>query len=211
MTKFILVRHAQSEANRLRIFAGHSDFPLSKLGFLQAKCSAEFSKNYKIDAIYSSDLSRAYSTAEAFGAIHNLPIIKEKQLREIDAGEWDSMTVADIEAQYGERYSKWRDGTFMQPVGGESPEDLAKRIYNILEKIANQMPDKTVLIATHAAAIRAFETFVKKGDMAYLPEFPWVTNASHNFLEYRDNKFTFGERDVCSFLGELKSKLPPGI
>ena len=134
MTKLILVRHAQSEANAKRIFAGHTDFPLSELGYLQAKASAEYSKKFNISCIYSSDLSRTMQTAEHFSKIHNLPIIPKKELREIYAGEWDGMALAEIKERYQDRYSHWCDGTNMHPVGGEKPEELADRIYQAVEK-----------------------------------------------------------------------------
>ena len=63
MTRIILVRHGQSVANANLIFAGHSDFDLTDFGRAQAELLAKhLHKNEKIDAIYSSDLKRAYNT-----------------------------------------------------------------------------------------------------------------------------------------------------
>ena len=77
MTRIILVRHGQSEANANFIFAGHSDFPLTEFGHAQAKLVAEYlAKNEKIDAIYSSDLKRAYYTAVPTSELLGIEIVK---------------------------------------------------------------------------------------------------------------------------------------
>ena len=65
MVKFIIVRHGYSVFNKERRFTGHVDAPLDERGIEQAKRNAEYViANYKIDCIYSSDLSRAYHTVK---------------------------------------------------------------------------------------------------------------------------------------------------
>ena len=96
MTRLVIIRHGQSEANANYIFAGHSDFDLSELGKDQAKLAAEYLfKRIKPDAIYSSDLLRAYHTATPVGEIFNMPVIKEKGFREIFAGAWEGLSFAE--------------------------------------------------------------------------------------------------------------------
>ena len=63
MTTLLLIRHGQSQANLTRCFAGHLDAPLTQLGQQQAACTAEFVANaYSVDAVYGSDLLRAFDT-----------------------------------------------------------------------------------------------------------------------------------------------------
>ena len=68
MTRLLFVRHGQSKANLDGVFAGQIDPALTELGCRQAECTAEFiAENYKVDAVYSSDLQRAYQTGLAVG------------------------------------------------------------------------------------------------------------------------------------------------
>ena len=81
MTTFILVRHGESMANKTKSYAGHIDIPLSEEGFLQAEAVSRYiEENFKVDAVYSSDLSRAYNTIKLFADKCNLAIEKRKEL-----------------------------------------------------------------------------------------------------------------------------------
>ena len=63
MTTLLLIRHGQSEANKLGVFAGHFDAPLLPLGIEQAKKTAAYiAENYKVDKVYASDLKRDVHT-----------------------------------------------------------------------------------------------------------------------------------------------------
>ena len=63
MTKIILIRHGESEANRDNIFAGHLDVDLQEYGLKQAQKTAEYVlEKYQVSRVYSSDLKRAYKT-----------------------------------------------------------------------------------------------------------------------------------------------------
>ena len=86
MTTLLLIRHGESEANRNRVFGGQINPDLQERGVMQAKLTAKFiAENYKVDKIYSSDLKRAYRTAQPLSYILNMEIKAEKRLREIYA------------------------------------------------------------------------------------------------------------------------------
>ena len=122
MTKMIFVRHGQSEANLLTIFAGHTDIPLTDLGRHQAENTAQFLKDYSIDAVYASDLLRAMQTAEPTARMHGLEIIPDVRLREIYAGDWEGVTFNDLLTLYPESFGiLWRtDCGRAHPENGES-------------------------------------------------------------------------------------------
>jgi broad specificity phosphatase PhoE len=108
MTKLVLIRHGQSMANATNRFAGHSDFDLSDLGRHQAELAAEYiAKHFKIDAIYASDLLRAYNTAVPSSGLLGLSIEPRKGLREIFAGKWESMSFEDIQKTYTADFDTW--------------------------------------------------------------------------------------------------------
>ena len=157
-TKIILIRHGESLANAKRIYLGHTDWDLSPRGYSEARAAAEYLRAFKVDAIYSSDLIRAYNTAIPNGEIHHLPVIKSEKLREIYLGEWEGTPISELEERYFEEFNHgWREnfGIFCPP-GGEAVQAVADRIYNEVVRIAKLHLGGTVVIACHAAAIRAF-------------------------------------------------------
>lgn len=89
MTKLIFLRHGESEYNRIKKYAGQLDVPLSEVGKQQAIIAGSYiAKNYKIDEIYSSNLSRAIETAQPIANALKLPIHIDKRLSELDSGVW---------------------------------------------------------------------------------------------------------------------------
>ena len=158
LTKLILIRHGESLANAAHIYLGHTDWDLSDYGKEQAREAAEFLRDEAVDAIYSSDLIRAYNTAVPNAEIHGLEIIKSKELREINLGVWEGKTLSELEEKWPKEFLvDWREGfgTFSIE-GGESVPHLAERIYREVLRIGCLHPGQTVIIACHAAAIRSF-------------------------------------------------------
>ena len=182
-TVIYLVRHGESLGNAKRIYLGHTDFDLSELGHAQANATAEHLKNVKIDAVYSSDLKRAHNTAVPHAALRGLEVIDSENLRELNIGDWEGKLVDDlIRDHYDDFVIGWQQnfGTFTLP-GGEKVLDGAERFYNEVLKIAKENVGKTVLIASHAAVIRAFWgkiSGIAPENMATDTRFP--TNASYS-------------------------------
>ena len=158
--EILLERHGQSIGNEKRIFLGHTDIDLSELGYKQAQLCAEAMKDEKIDCIYSSDLIRAYNTALPHAALRGLTVIAKKELREFSAGKWENVPVEELKDKYKNEYLYlWREhfASFSAPhLEVESVEHLAERIHSQVLEIARAHIGERVLIATHAAAIRAF-------------------------------------------------------
>ena len=161
MTRLILIRHGESEANVKEIGAGQIDYPLTELGNKQAQLAAEYLlANESIDVIYSSDLQRAYDTALPVAKALNLPILTDRRLREMDTGEWAGMTFRVREERYPEEVRKLReDYSHMRFPGGESIAEVYERIVSCISEIAKENDGKTVLIATHAGALRNYMAF----------------------------------------------------
>ena len=157
-TEILIERHGQSLGNVAHVFLGHTDLDLSELGYRQAQICAEHFAELKIDAIYSSDLLRAYNTALPHARIRNMNIVAMRELREMHVGEWENMTVDDIKAKYPYEYGEvWKKNfASFACVGAEGSPRLAERIHSAVLEIARKNPGRRVLIATHAAAIRAF-------------------------------------------------------
>ena len=213
MTKFILVRHGQSEANKKGLFAGHSDFPLSELGLLQAEKTAEYIlENHKIDIIYSSDLKRAYSTALPVSKRTGIEIIPDTRLREIYAGEWEGMKFEDIAEKFPEDRTLWKnDIANSRPTDGESVREIASRILARLTEIGEEYDGKTVLVTFHATPIRSMQALWQTGSIDAMKDIDWVPNASVTVAEYENGRFSLKAIGENAHLSDLNTNLPPTV
>ncbi|HEY5099343.1 MAG TPA: histidine phosphatase family protein, partial [Gaiellaceae bacterium] len=95
MTTLLLVRHGETDWNAERRWQGHADVPLNDRGREQARVLAEQLTGESIDAIYSSDLSRARDTADIVGVRLGVPVVVDADLREIDVGPIEGMTAEE--------------------------------------------------------------------------------------------------------------------
>ena len=154
MTTLILVRHGQSVGNLQGLYCGQLDFPLSEKGFVQAELTGAYLKeNYRIDAIYSSDLSRAMQTAEPTAKAFGLETVPEKDLREICVGEWEGQNANEVIHKYAKEYDLWRTQPDYAPKGGETREQMQERVERCLKKILSENEGKTVAVFTHCGTI----------------------------------------------------------
>ena len=95
-TRTVVIRHGQSTWNASGRWQGHANAPLTELG--RAQAAAAVAGLPAVEAIWSSDLARAQSTAEIIGAALDLPIRVDARFRERDAGDWTGLTRDEIEA-----------------------------------------------------------------------------------------------------------------
>ena len=86
MTQIYLIRHTQAEGNRYRMMQGHWDGDVTPLGMKEVDALSSRFQDIPIDAVYSSDLTRAMLTAEGITRNKGLPILPDARLREMDLG-----------------------------------------------------------------------------------------------------------------------------
>ena len=212
MTRFIMIRHGFSVANNEHRFAGNSDIPLTDLGKAQAERCAEALKDERIDAIYASDLSRAFDTARPVARTHGLEITATKALREIFAGKWEGKSFDQIDEEYHDEFALWkRDIGRARCTGGESPVDVSARVLAALSEIAERHEGKTVCIATHATPIRSVCTAAAGLDASDMAMIPWTANASISLFEYEDGIFTAVYTSNTDHLGDLRTAPPTNV
>ena len=148
MLKIILVRHGETDWNRVkRVQGGSSDTPLNDVGREQSKGLAKMLAKEKIRAIYSSPLQRAFITAKEIATLHNLSIEISPPLREIEAGELEGILSGDL----GKRFSDFliQDGKLVKTPGGESLADVQERCWNFVQSLVKQYDDCTVALVSH--------------------------------------------------------------
>lgn len=213
MVKFLIVRHGFSLSNKDGTFTGQLDIELSEEGKLQAAAVTKYLlQNYRIDAVYSSDLSRAVDTVKGVADALNLPVNTDKDLREFYCGKWEGLTVKEVEELYPEDLRLWRNQDEIEyagPTGGETRAQIGERAINTLIKIAKENDGKTVVVATHGGTIKAMQKYFN--DPLNLSAGGWATNASTTVVEYDDGVFTLRLNGYDDYLGDIKTEMPKGI
>lgn len=157
--KIILVRHAETTANEEDIIAGSIDVDLTKKGDMQRrKVGKEIATKYpNIQAIYSSDLKRAYKTAQGIkNEFKNIKIEKDKKLREVHFGIAEGITLEELSNIDSSLKEKWLKHGYpvdvpMQETREEAVSRIKKEIIKICEKEKNK---DTICLVTHGMLIK---------------------------------------------------------
>lgn len=188
MTRLIIIRHGYSKANKEKCFSGQMDVPLDDIGVAQAALTAKYVlANYKVDRIYVSDLIRAIDTVQPIANALQMPIIKDRQLREVDVGVWQGMPVAEVQEKYPEQYAFHKAHIGLTHFeGGEKYADFVVRAKTAIEKIAAQNEGKTVVIGTHGGLVRALRSVWDSVPLENIKSIPPLPNASVTVVEYEN-------------------------
>ena len=194
MTRLILIRHGESEANLVGQFAGHYDIPLTALGLEQAEQTAAQLATERIDVVYSSDLRRAADTAKPHAERRGLTVIKRQDLREIYCGRWEGQTFSKIAETENDLFSYgFRDHFFAFSMPeGESVLECGLRFYQAVAQIAGENVGKTVLIVAHGAVLRAFWGMICGADFSdeqINAKYPYPSNASYSIVDFDGTHF----------------------
>lgn len=157
MPRIFLIRHGETLWNKETRYQGQLDIPLSKEGEQQAWKLANVFREEKIEAIYSSDLTRAINTAKIINKFHNKKVAITPLLRELCFGKWEGKTYEELMKEEKDEYTKWLDNPFcLQPPGGESLSELINRVDYILSEMArSHKGNKNILVVTHGGPIKA--------------------------------------------------------
>lgn len=149
-----LIRHGETEWNRLQKCQGASDVPLNETGEMQSRRLGEAMKGERIDAIFSSGLRRAASTARAIAGHHGLRVGTRSEFREMDQGDFEGVPFSEIREKHSEKLEMWAKNpeTFRIP-GGESLGEVQMRALRGVENIAADWPDGNVVVVTHNLTI----------------------------------------------------------
>ncbi|MBO7149081.1 MAG: histidine phosphatase family protein [Clostridia bacterium] len=186
MVTFIIVRHGFSLGNKEKRFSGQLDTPLDEIGLSQADSIAKYViKRFKIDSIYSSDLSRAYDTVKQIGEKLSIDIKKCTALREIDVGKWQGKLIEEVRNEFPESFEQYKQtpGCFKFD-GGESYEELMIRVKHAFDEIAEENEGKTVLVGVHGGVIRSLRAAWNNIPIEKIKDIPHVPNASISIAEY---------------------------
>ncbi len=165
MIEIIFEAHGTTYDNEAKLPSGHNDVELSPLGIQQSKEMGERYKNDYFDAIFCSDLQRAYKSAE-IGFKNKWPIIRDARLRECNYGE------------YTQNPSVWREDEKIHRIKesfpkGESYIQTTARMRGFLEDLIKNYEGKKVMIIGHRATQYGLENLVNKVPLEQIISAPW--------------------------------------
>lgn len=149
--QIVLVRHGATDWNLEHRCQGATDRALSEVGLRQAEEIAARLSQETIHGVYASDLKRARRTAEVISAHHQLPVVVDASIRELDHGHLEGLTFNEIKQSYGDFLTRWRtEPADLQVPGGERLADVAERAWQGLNRIvAGHEPDHNLVIVSH--------------------------------------------------------------
>lgn len=154
-TRILAIRHGETAWNVDTRIQGHLDIPLNDTGRRQAERLARaLAARDEIHAIYSSDLQRAFHTAQAIAAATGAPLTAHRGLRERGFGIFEGKTYVEIEQAWPEESLHWRRRTpHWAPQGGESLLQVRERITHTLHELAAQHPGQQIVLVAHGGVM----------------------------------------------------------
>jgi alpha-ribazole phosphatase len=152
VSEILFVRHAATAmAGR---FCGHSDPDLNLLGQTQLADLIERLSGEKLEHVYSSDLKRARSTAQAIADSHGAEVETRPALREIDFGEWESLSWQEIESRDPEYAQTWMAGFPHLPApSGETFPAFETRVLHEVNGLMDHDAGP-IAVVTHGGVLR---------------------------------------------------------
>ncbi|MGW7446662.1 bifunctional RNase H/acid phosphatase [Kitasatospora sp. NPDC054795] len=157
-TTFVLLRHGETPLTPEKRFSGSggSDPELSDKGRWQAERAAEaLAARGSVQAVVASPMRRTRQTAETVAARLGLEVRYEDGLREVDFGDWEGLTFAEVRERYPDDLTAWLGSAKARPTGsGESFTTLTHRAGVARDKIIARYAGKTVLVVSHVSPIK---------------------------------------------------------
>lgn len=154
-TRFLLLRHGQTELSVQRRYSGRGNPPLTELGRSQAEAAAAYlGARGGVDVVLTSPLQRAYDTAAAAAKALGLDVTVDDDLIETDFGEWEGLTFSGASERDPALHSKWLRDTTVDPPGGESFDTVGHRVRRARSRIISEYGGATVLVVSHVTPIK---------------------------------------------------------
>ena len=153
-TRIIAIRHGETLWNVYTRIQGQLDIPLNAVGRSQASRLARALSEEPIKAIYASDLTRAWETAQYLGRALQLEVEPELGLRERGFGDFEGKTFAEIQTDLPEQSRLWRKrDPHFSPAGGESLTALSARVLEAASRLAAQHPGELIALVGHGGVM----------------------------------------------------------
>jgi broad specificity phosphatase PhoE len=156
--RFFLIRHGETAENMQMRYLGIRDEPLTENGMRQARQVADALSQLPIRIIISSPMRRAADTAARIREACGVELRLDSRLAEGSFGSWEGLTRAEVlerGIQDAELLARWESDPSFAPPGGESLENVQRRIVGLGEELKSEFPDTSVVLVSHVGPIKA--------------------------------------------------------
>lgn len=204
MTEIYLIRHTQAEGNIFRVMQGHWDGDVTPLGLLEIEALGKRFRDVHLDAVYSSDLYRAYLTALAVAKGNGLDVIKEKRLRELNMGPWERSFFGNLMWECPEKLEAFLTSPWNWNVSGaETLQDVAERAVEAVDEFAGKHDGESIAIVTHGVTIRCLLTRLLGLPTEGSGIAPIVKNTAVSRLVFENGQYSADYLNDISHLGDM--------
>ncbi len=156
-TTLLVVRHGRTPMTVARQFSGGGEAgpSLDDVGRGQAERAAELLAGSGAVAVLASPIRRTRETAEAIARRLDIAVDFDERWRELEFGDWEGLTFAEITEKYPEESARWFTATDVRPPGGESMDDVVQRVRGARDDAIARHPGQAIVIVTHSMAVRS--------------------------------------------------------
>jgi len=202
-TRIIAVRHGETAWNVDKRLQGHLNIPLNSLGLWQAEQVAQALADQAIDTIYSSDLLRAWQTAQTIAQAALCPLVAEKGLRERGFGEFEGNTYAEVAELFPHDSEMWRTrAPDWAPPRGESLNQMVERVRTTTWALARQHLGGQIALVAHGGVLDMLYRLAT-GQSVQAPRTWQLSNAAINRLLWTPDGLTLVGWSDTSHLEEV--------
>lgn len=202
-TRFIVVRHGETQWNVESRVQGHRDSPLTAAGLAQAEAVAARLACEAFDVLVSSDLGRALQTAQAVARRCGREVLADPRLRERHFGEGEGMTYGELDYHWPDVFSRVRetDPDFVIP-GGESRRQFHERVRGAFESLAREHEGARVAVVSHGGVLAALYRVIH-GIPVGIPHRIPIANASYNAVSFEADAWSIEAWDDVDHLPKV--------
>ena len=155
--KLVLVRHGETEWNKLGRFQGHRDITLNTRGVAQARETAQAVVQWNHSAVFSSPLHRTMQVAQEISQLGSMPVVQVPGFMELSLGDLEGVTGEEMRSGWPQVYAAWRDDpAAVSMPNGESLLELQERAWKSLTELEKaHAEDEALIVVSHNFAIRS--------------------------------------------------------
>lgn len=199
-TRFIVVRHGETEWNVAGRVQGHRDSPLTATGRAQAEAIGARLARERFDVLVASDLGRALATAQAIGRHCGLVPARDARLRERSFGEGEGLAYDELDRRWPDVFSRTSASDPDAPIpGGETRRQFHERVRAAFEGLARECDGRRVAVVSHGGVLAALYRIVHDIPVAHAHRVP-ISNASYNAVAFDADAWTLEAWDETGHL-----------
>lgn len=208
-TRFCIVRHGETAWNAEMRVQGQLDIPLNAVGRWQAQQVAGALTGIHFDAVVSSDLLRAFETAQLATSNYDGEISRNIDLRERHYGKFQGLKYVEAQQQFPEDFAAHSNRHLEFAYGnGESLNAFAIRVSDVMSALARKYSGKTTLVVTHGGVLDVLYRLASGLYLQAPRNFP-IPNAAINWLEYDDQQWSITDWANGAHLEQARDELAP--